>query len=592
MLNNLRRFFVGHIWAVAAAVILADVFVVALVTVSLHTNYQLYLERAAVTSRNTNRLVSQNISSEIDRIDMGLRNVQDEYSRRPYSGHAARQATTAFLRHQHELLPMTDSLGVADAKGNVIANSEKRLQSAVSLADREYFNILRQSSATGLVISQPLMGRVSGKWVLIFARSLTRSDGSFNGVVYAPVTIEWFNQKFAKLEVGPHGAVVLRGDVSRDFDLLARFPQAGFVGQTKVSPQFTAMVTANPQGGTYEAYAGADNVRRTFSYQPVGNYPLITLVGLSTDDTLANWRTEVAKFAAAATAFILLTALGGWTVLRAWNARAQAYHQVRALNDELALDNAARKKAEAEITRLNLELEQRVLDRTAQLEAANHELETFSYSVSHDLRAPLRAIDGFSQILLEDYAGKLDDEGKRLLNVVRDNTARMGRLIDDILQFSRASRIEISYSEINMEGLVSEVIAELQADVADSKLQFEISPLPATKGDRAMMRQVLVNLLSNAIKFSRSRNPARINIGCSLEGNEATYFVSDNGAGFDMKFADKLFGVFQRLHSMDEFEGTGIGLAIVKRIITRHRGRVWAQGKVNEGATFYFALPR
>jgi signal transduction histidine kinase len=245
----------------------------------------------------------------------------------------------------------------------------------------------------------------------------------------------------------------------------------------------------------------------------------------------------------------------------------------------------------AQVHRLNAELEQRVVARTQQLEAANDELEAFSYSVSHDLRAPLRAIDGFSHILQEDYSGKLDDEGKRLLNVVRDNTSRMGRLIDDILQFSRTGRTELNSSEIDMEQMAHEVFAELLADVADSKVQLEIEHLPSARGDSAMMRQVFVNLLSNAIKFSGARKKPEIRVGATLKEAETIYFVKDNGVGFSMQYADKLFGVFQRLHSMNEFEGTGIGLAIVKRIITRHGGRVWAEGKVNEGATIYFALP-
>ena len=250
-----------------------------------------------------------------------------------------------------------------------------------------------------------------------------------------------------------------------------------------------------------------------------------------------------------------------------------------------------RKQAEAEIKALNLELEQRVAARTAELEAANKELEAFSYSVSHDLRTPLRAIDGFSRILLDDYRDKLDDEGKRLLNVVRDNTNRMGQLIDDILKFSRAGRLEINFAEIDMEKMAQAVFEELHPAVDEGKLQLEIEHLPPAKGDTAMMHQVFVNLLSNAIKFSRNREPAKIKVGCSIEGDEAVYFVKDNGAGFDMQYADRLFGVFQRLHAVTEFEGTGIGLAIVKRIITRHGGRVWAEGKVNEGATMYFALP-
>ena len=245
----------------------------------------------------------------------------------------------------------------------------------------------------------------------------------------------------------------------------------------------------------------------------------------------------------------------------------------------------------AEIHELNTELEGRVRERTAQLEAANKELEAFAYSVSHDLRTPLRAIDGFSHILLDDYTDKLDAEGKRLLNVVRDSTCRMGQLIDDILQFSRTGRLEMVFVDIDMEGLARSVVGELQPFAAGDKLQVDIEPIPHSTGDRAMMRQVFVNLLSNAMKFSRAREPAMIRVGGSIEGEEAVYFVSDNGAGFDMQYVDRLFGVFQRLHAMSEFEGTGIGLAIVKRIITRHGGRVWAVGKVDEGATIYFALP-
>jgi signal transduction histidine kinase len=237
------------------------------------------------------------------------------------------------------------------------------------------------------------------------------------------------------------------------------------------------------------------------------------------------------------------------------------------------------------------ELEIRVRERTAELEAANKELESFSYSVSHDLRSPLRAIDGFSRIVLEDYAGRLDAEGRRLLGVIRDNSRKMGQLIDDLLEYSRLGRKPLASAEIDMKRLVEEALGELPAAGGRSP-RLDVGALPPARGDATLLKQVWANLLANAAKFSGKREQPVIEVSGEENGAQCVYCVKDNGAGFDMRYHEKLFNVFQRLHGEDEFEGTGVGLAIVQRVVSRHGGRVWAEGKVDAGATFYFSLPK
>ena len=266
--------------------------------------------------------------------------------------------------------------------------------------------------------------------------------------------------------------------------------------------------------------------------------------------------------------------------------------EIGSRTETLQQANQKLEQTEERLRHLNADLERRVAERTADLAAANNDLEGFSYSVSHDLRAPIRAITGFCSLLEADHGEHLDDEARRKMGIIKAEADRMGRLIDDLLSFSRLGRRSTEYSDLDMNGLVRTVWDRLARDAECPQTDFRLGSLPEARGDRALLEHVWTNLLSNAVKFSSKKDQPVIEVGGITDSTERVYFVRDNGAGFNPKYSDRLFGVFQRLHDEDEFSGTGVGLALVQKIVTRHGGRVWADGKPGQGATFHFSLPK
>ncbi len=338
---------------------------------------------------------------------------------------------------------------------------------------------------------------------------------------------------------------------------------------------------------------------------PIAGTPWMFVTELSRRQLLAPSHAYLRRMAVIAAVIVLAGAFGAWWVSRRITTPLNRLTTAAAAiangdlaqrvdvpgTDELGRLGRSFNAMAGEVERARSDLEGQVVERTRALRETNAELEAFSYSVSHDLRAPLRAIHGFARILLEDHGKELEPEAKRVLGVIDENTRRMGQLIDALLSFSRLGRKELETTRIDMTDLVRVVAEEVRRAAGERPLDITVGPLPTAVGDRELLRQAVTNLLDNAAKFTLHRAPGRIEVGHRADGAETVYYVKDNGAGFDPRYAGKLFGVFQRLHRVDEFEGTGVGLAIVQRIVQRHGGRVWAEGQPDAGATFFFTLP-
>jgi light-regulated signal transduction histidine kinase (bacteriophytochrome) len=308
-----------------------------------------------------------------------------------------------------------------------------------------------------------------------------------------------------------------------------------------------------------------------------GHIPIIFLTGV-----VKTAEMMFKGYSAGAVDYLMKPVVSG--ILRA---KVEVFVELALVRQQLREEAAERARVAAEVSKLNMVLEQKNHDLTD----ANADLETFSYSVSHDLRAPLRHISLYIEIMEESLAGKLNEESRSHMLLVRDSCRRMGQLIDDLLGFAKIGRTELCKTKASMDLILHEAMRELQPDLVGRNIEWKVSPLPEFCGDASLLRQVWLNLLGNAVKYSRPRDPAVIQVGCDVQDKELIFHVIDNGVGFKMEHADKLFGVFHRLHARSQFEGTGIGLANVRRIVQRHGGRTWAEGKVDEGAKFYFSLP-
>jgi signal transduction histidine kinase/CheY-like chemotaxis protein len=602
MLSIMQRRFCGLFWPVAAAVLAADILVIALAGLSLHASYQQYWDRAALTSQNTARLVSQSVISEIGSIEMALKAVQDEYAREFAAGGISQDTLRAFLKRQIERLPMASAIRLTDANGIIVLGNDDTLPAGVSVADRDYVLAFQKSDFAGTFIARPVFARVTLRWVMNTARRLSRPDGSFDGVVYVQVPLDWFNEEFSKLDVGPQGVVAVRGDASRDFIMVARHPPGGYIGETNASPQLVAATGASPAEGSYTAIAGTDKIKRIFSFQKLGDYPLLAVAGLSVRDAFAGWWSEAFGIAALASLFCLLTALGGWQLLRTWNSRQNAFRKIRTLNEALERDIAARKDAEETLRRHEDQLEETVRTRTSELVLACEAAETaskaksaFLANTSHELRTPLNAILGFSCLMRREP--DITPGQREKLDIINRAGEHLLTLINNVLEMAKieAKRLQLESIPFDLTGLVRDVADMMQLRAKEKGLQLLVeqsSSFPRfIRGDEARLRQILVNLTGNAVKFT-SRGSVTIRLRTRQHGLPHLIIeVEDTGPGIEERDQARLFQPFTQLVESGTQQGTGLGLAISRQLAELMGGCITVDSAPDKGSIFRVVLP-
>lgn len=571
-----------------------------------------FLERRDAEVADAGRRIqveSRRVAQELSDMIRGTAQLHYGLSRARDFDKPDRAACSAFLAGVLKAHPQYTGILTINPDGSLFCdslNSGRKLD----LRDRQYFR--QAMTSANPVAVEPVFGRITGIAVLQVAYAARNQTGKPRFVLLASINLEQVVRSRAKT-LPLDGAVIALVDGAGT--ILSWQPEGGKLRGTSIAD--TPLFRFAASGVAGQAEIPVSGVSRLWAVSALPEHDesgLRVLVGVDRKGLLQVANRKFNQSLAVLAIVLLAAFIGAWALselgIRRQIARISAAlarfsggdldarigapypgGEIGGLMAAIDRDFGLIQQQRALIGKLNADLERRVTERTAELEAANKELESFSYSVSHDLRMPLRHISGYIGLLRNETAGRLSTEAERYLDVVSESSRNMGQLIDDLLAFSRMGRMELSEAPVNLDALVRETIEALASETRGRNIRWNLAPLPEVLGDAAMLRQVFANLVGNAIKYTRTRDPAQIEIGSAgqVDGRHVL-FVRDNGVGFDMQYAGKLFGVFQRMHRPDQFEGNGIGLANVRRIVARHGGRVWAEAAEDRGAAFYFTL--
>lgn len=663
--------------------------------------------KAASTSRSQAEILEVYLSSAIHEVDMVMLSATEEIGRRKTAGKINAGDLNAYLKRQQGLLPQIISLRVADASGDVRYGPGVQEAAPTNVSDRLYFTAQRDVAEAGLVFGAPVVARISKRWVLPLSRRLTNPDGSFGGVVYANIALDYFSQIFSKVDVGSKGTVTL---IDGARSVIARHPSpeehAGYIGRVLSSPQIVEMMAAGKTEAGFSALGTLDGITRIFSLKKLENYPLYISVGLAEIDYLSSWRQQTRIAMAIFTVFAAILILSTALLLLAWRrqnrtmaelvlAQAHAEATMSELRTSVAVQRATAARlelvlktaaegivgigADDKITFANpeaaallgypsaedmlglptaeafrhrladgrfcvdgicairqtlqdgevrrssdesfegadnrrfpveyavapLRIEDKIagaalvfhdigkrIDMEAELKRSNMELEQFAYAASHDLREPLRMVSSFVTLLEKKYADKLNDEAREFIGFARDGAQRMDRMIHHLLDYSRIGRSKEPFRPVDLNQVVNAVLVDLGPTIEQVQASvLVVQKLPVVLGDRDELARLFQNLVANALKYRIADRQTIIRVGSRTGGDVCTLFVEDNGIGIPPEHRDRIFAIFQRLHSQSQYEGAGIGLALCKKIVERHGGKIWVEGEPGVGSTFFITLP-